>query len=358
MSDRSINLLKRLTEADAPSGFEDEARRIFEDELREIGEIKKDRMGNLFCSHTGSSDTPVVMLDCHPDEVGFMVQSITSQGFIKFVPLGGWWGHVLLSQRMTVMGDKGKIHGVISATPPHLLEKGAREKVVHIEAMHIDVGAADREEAMDKFGIQPGNPIAPFSPFIPMANPKMLSAKAFDNRCGCGLVIESMQRLAEQDHPNQIYGVASVQEEVGIRGAEVSVARVKPDVAIVLEAPPADDLPGSDRDALQGIPGKGIQLRLFDPTMIVRPQLARFVQDIAEEKKIRHQVSVRRAGGTNARAIHRYGQGVATIVLGVPARYIHTHVSIIHIDDYLAGLDLVEALVMKLDEQALENIYR
>lgn len=360
MNDFSINLLQALTEADGVAGFEDEVRAIFRHYLQDVGDISKDQMGNIFCKHRGQADkNPVVMLDCHLDEVGFMVQSITSKGFIKFVPMGGWWGHVLLSKRMTVATRSGrKIVGVVSAPPPHLLGKGDRDRVVAVSKMYLDVGAVDREEVTEEFGIRPGDPIIPYTPFLRMANPDMLSAKAFDNRCGCGLVIESMLRLSKLAHPNTVYGVGSVQEEVGVRGAEASVATVKPDIAIVLEGAPADDLPGSDLDTAQGIPGRGIQIRLFDPTVIVNPRLADFVLSIAEENEITHQVAVRTSGGTNARAIHLFGQGVATIVLSVPARYIHTHVSIININDYLAGLDLIEKVVMALDAKSVEKIYK
>ncbi|RLE20814.1 MAG: M42 family peptidase [Acidobacteria bacterium] len=357
MSKTAIALLKKLTEADAAPGFETEIREIFRDELSDAGDISTDRMGNIFCTRQGTEDGPVVMLDCHLDEVGFMVQLITKEGFVKFVPLGGWWGHVLLSQRLTISTQKGKVVGVTSAPPPHLLSKDAREKVLEVKDMFLDVGASSQEEAMDELGIRPGQPITPHTLFMPMSNPKMLSAKAFDNRCGCGLVIQAMQRMTGIDHPNTIVGVGSVQEEVGVRGAEVSVAAANPDIAIVLEGPPADDLPGSDLETAQGVSGNGVQIRLFDPSTICHPKLAEFIIQTAEENNINHQVAVRHSGGTNALAIQRNGQGVATVVLGVPARYIHTHVGIINIDDYIAALDLLEALLKKLDKAAVDAIY-
>lgn len=357
MRENAVILLKRLTEADGPAGFEDEVRTIFKNELQGVGEFSQDRMGNVFWTHRGQSDKPVIMLDSHMDEVGFMVQTITKQGFVKFVPMGGWWGHVLLSQRLTITTPKGKILGVTAAPPPHLLKKEAREKVLDVKDMYLDVGAVDREEAMDLFGIAPGQPISPFTPFIAMRNKNMLSAKAFDNRCGCGLVIQTMQRLAQVQHPNRVVGVGSVQEEVGVRGAEVSATIVNPDVAFVLEGAPADDLPGSNLEEAQGVPGNGIQIRLFDPTTICHPKLAQWVIEQAKANDIKHQIAVRHSGGTDARAIQKSHHGVATVVLSVPARYIHTHVSIINIEDYLAGLALLEVLLTKLDQEVVNMLY-
>ncbi len=357
MKNVSLNILKQLTESDGAPGFENEIRQIFKTMLSAVGEIFQDRMGNIYCRHEGTDPNPIVMLDSHMDEVGFMTQYISSDGFIKFVPLGGWWGHVLLSKRMTIKTCKGDIKGVVAASPPHLLRKEERGKTLNVQQMFIDVGAKDRNEAMGVFGIKPGDPITPDTDFMQMANPDILSAKAFDNRCGCGLTIESMLRLKDKPHPNSVIGVGSVQEEVGVRGASVVAHAVNPDVAIVLEGTPADDMPGASKDASQGALGKGIQIRLFDPTTIINPKLAELTLSVAEKNNINHQVAVRSSGGTNASVIHKHGRGVATIVLGVPARNIHSHVSLIDINDYLAGLELVEKLVMQLDENAVSDIY-
>ena len=204
---------------------------------------------------------------------------------------------------------------------------------------------------------------------MPMRNPKLFSAKAFDNRVGVGLVIETLQELG--DHPNTVIGTGSVQEEVGLRGARTVTAAVEPDVAIVLEGPPADDLPGSSSDTLQGKLGGGVQIRLYDPSMIANPRLTELTIETATAHQIPHQIAVRTSGGTDAGAIHQVGRGVPSIVLmyriflsssasvlwsGVPARYVHSHVSIINIDDYRATLDLLLHLIPQLDSATVDNL--
>jgi endoglucanase len=181
----------------------------------------------------------------------------------------------------------------------------------------------------------------------------LLLAKAFDNRVGCALCIEAAQ-LAEK-HPNTIFASGSVQEEVGTRGAMASVSLIDPDVAIVLECPPADDTPGFSRDEAQGALGRGVQIRAYDPTMIANPRFVEFAVRVAEENGIPHQLTVRQSGGTNAARIHVHERGVPTVVLGVPARYIHAHAGILHLDDYEAALRLVLAMLARLDGELVAS---
>lgn len=354
MSQASVELLKQLTEADGVPGFEDEVRAIVEQRLEGVGEVSRDPMGNVYCTKRGTSDSPRVMLDCHLDEVGFLVQNITAQGFIKLIGLGGWWTHTLPSQRVRIITNQGKVPGIIGATPPHLLSSNARDKVMKLEDLYVDVGAADREQVMQEYGIQLGNPVVPDTSFQPLQDPNLLSAKAFDNRVGTALLIETMEQLTE--HPNMVLGVGSVQEEVGIRGATTSVVGADPDIAFVLEGPPADDTPGMPLDMAQGKLGAGPQIRLFDPSMIANPRLSSWVLEVAEAESISHQVAVRRSGGTDGRAIHLHRQGVPTIVIGVPTRYIHSHTSVIHLNDYLAAQSLMIALLSRLDRAVVETI--
>lgn len=354
MEVQATELLERLTQADAVPGHEDEVRDIFRAELHALGTIAQDRFGNVHCAKVGAASGPRILLDSHMDEVGFLVQRVTPSGFVKIVNVGGWWPHTLLAQRVRIGTKKGKVPGVIGATPPHLLGAGAREKVMKIEDLFIDIGASSLDEA-ESLGVVPGCPIAPYSPFLPLADKKLLSAKAFDNRVGVGLVIQTLQGLA--DHPNTVIGVGCAQEEVGLRGARAYAASVEADLAIVLEGSPADDTPGADRHGTQGRVGGGVQIRLFDPTMIAHPALAEFLIETAKQNSIPHQVAVRVSGGTNAGAIHQAPSGIPSVVVGVPARYIHSHVSIIHIDDYLAARELLLRAIPQLDEKRLADLF-
>jgi endoglucanase len=351
--ENSIALLESLTQADAVPGFEDEVRAIFLARLSGAGEILRDRLGGVVCRKDGRAATPRVMLDSHMDEVGFIVQHVTPTGFLKFLPLGGWWTHVLPAQRVRVSANGAKVIGVIGSTPPHFLPPERREKLMEVRDMFIDIGASSGEE-VSSWGIRIGSWVVPYSPFSRLHDPSFLMSKAFDNRVGCALCIEATERAS--GHPNTIFASGSVQEEVGTRGAMTAVNLVDPDVAIVLEGPPADDTPGFVADESQAALGKGVQIRAYDPTAISNPSLVQLAIDVARAAGIPHQLPVRSSGGTNARSIHTHARGVPSVVLGVPARYIHAHSSVIHIGDYKAALDLTLALVHRLDAQTVARL--
>ncbi len=355
MREKAISLLQELTEAHAVPGHEDEVRAVFVDELEKSGGLSTDKNGSVFCDVGGEG--PRVMLAGHMDEIGFLVQNITQDGFLQFVAVGGWWEHTLLSQRVEVRTRSGeKILGVVSSKPPHQLAEAARRQVMNIDQLFIDVGAESRAWAENEMGIALGDPIAPVSSFTPMAREDYFMAKAFDNRVGMAGVIQSGVALAQSDLPNQLVLCGTVQEEVGLRGARTAAAYARPDVAIVLEGPPADDVPGMSRADCQGRLGAGVQIRVYDPTAITNPRLAEFVIGVAKSAGIDHQVTVRRSGGTDAGAIHIANEGVPTIVLGVPSRYIHSHNAVIDLNDYLSMVQLINALVPRLDEKTVGGL--
>lgn len=354
MQKKALSLLQELTEAHSVPGHEDEVRAIFVDELEGVGDLSADGCGSVFCE-TGAG--PRVMVAGHMDEVGFLVQNITHDGFLQFVAVGGWWEHSLLSQRVEILNRQGqKILGVVASRPPHFLPQSQRSQIIPLDQMFIDVGAASREEVERVMGIHLGDPIAPVSAFTPMAREDYYMAKAFDNRVGMAAVIQSGQLLHNSMHPNRLVLTGTVMEEVGLRGAKTAAFVARPDVAIVLEGPPADDTPGFARSESQGRLGGGVQIRLFDPTAITNPRLAQLAVQVAREEGIAHQLTVRRTGGTDAGSIHLSHAGVPTIVLGVPARYIHSHNSIIDLNDYLAMVALTTALVRRLDQLTVDSL--
>lgn len=351
---KALELLAKLGEAHGASGNENSIRRIFSNELG-TGAYT-DKTGNIFFEKNGDAEGPRIMLTAHMDEVGFVVQSVAKNGLIKFLPLGGWWSHTLLAQRVRILTRKGtEIIGVIGAKPPHLLDKNEREKLIAVEDMFIDVGAVDRDEVRNRFGIAVGDAIVPDSCFRQMHNPDSLLCKGFDNRVGMALLIQSVQMIEPGRLKGTICAVGTVQEEVGVRGAQTAVFGVNPDVAIVLEGAPADDFPAISEDERQGILGGGVQIRLMDPTAIMNRGFTQYVADLAETMGIPHQLAVRKSGGTDARAIHLHAAGVPTVVLSVPARYIHTHNGIIRMADYLSTLSLLLGLLDKLDAKTVET---
>ena len=331
------DLLKKFSEAHGISGHEDEVRSLVAQELEGYGEFSSDGSGSLFC--TGGGAGPRVMLAAHMDEIGFLVQNIASNGFLQLVGIGGWWPHTLLSQRVLVKTRSGRsIRGVIGSKPPHFLPEGQRNSVMSMEALFVDVGAESAEQVKNEFGIHLGDPVVPDVKFSPLENPFRVMGKAFDNRAGLSVMIEAFKKLCREGHPNTLIAAATVQEEVGTRGARTAGVAMQPDCVIVLEGPPADDTPG------------------FAVTAITNPRLAALAEKTALDAGIPFQLTVRRSGGTDAAALHLSGKGVPTIVLGIPTRYIHAHNGVLDLRDYRAAVELTVALARSLDQEAVEAL--
>lgn len=354
MKNNAQDLLKKFTEAHSVPGHEDKVRSIFLEELQGYGEFVADKNGSVACIKPATG--PRVIVAGHMDEVGFLVQNITSEGFIQFVSAGGWWTHTLLSQRVYICNKKGElILGVIASKPPHFLPESQKKQVLPEDALFIDIGAESKQEVMESFDIHLGCSIAPATEFTPMAKKGYFLAKAFDNRVGMAGAVQAMQELKDTALPCEMLAAGTVQEEIGLRGAKTLASLVKPDIAIVLEGPPADDIPGFPRQNSQGQLGGGVQIRLSDPTAISNPRLADHVINVAKKSGINHQVTVRRSGGTDAGSFHLANEGIPSIVIGTPARYIHSHNSMICIDDYNAMVELTKALVESLDQDTVDS---
>jgi len=356
VSDRgSIDLLRRLCLAAGPPGAEDEVRRVVREALAGGGSIEHDRLGSVLCELRGSAESPRVVLDSHLDEVGFMVQSVSAEGRVGFVALGSWWEHVLLGQRVDVLAAAARIPGVIGSKPPHFLGAQERKQVLDVEALYVDLGASRREQVA-ALGVRIGDPIVPRSEFVEMSVDGVIGCKALDNRIGVCLMVETLRALREIGHPNTVIGVGAAQEELGCRGAGTSSVMARPDVAIVLECTPADDLPGVE--TRQAVLGGGPQIRFFDPTAVAHHGLARLAERVAAEAGIGFQTAVRRTGGTDASKIHVAGSGVPTVVIGVPARYIHSHFGLFAWADYVGARKLVLELVRRLDAETVDALTR
>ena len=346
-----MDLFQTLTELPGAPGFEHQVRRFMKGELEKYSdEIVQDRLGSIFGVKHGQG--PKVMVAGHMDEVGFMVTQITENGMLRFQTLGGWWNQVLLSQRVQVITENGPIIGVIASIPPHLLSPEQRKKPMEIKNMMIDIGADDREDAK-KIGIKPGQQIIPICPFTPLANPKKIMAKAWDNRYGCGLAIELMKELQHEKLPNILYSGATVQEEVGLRGAASAANMIQPDIFYALDASPANDMSGNQKEF--GHLGKGVLLRILDRSMVTLKGMREFVLDTAESHDIPYQYFVS-MGGTDAGRVHISNEGVPSAVIGICSRYIHTHASIVHVDDYAAAKELLINLVKATDKATVDSI--
>ncbi len=348
--DELATLLKTLTEAHGIPGYETEIREVMRGLLAGLGEIEQDNIGSLICRRGESG--PRVMLAAHMDEIGFMVKHITPEGFIRFTPLGGWFDQVLLGQRVIIKTGKGDVIGVIGAKPPHLLSPDERKKVVEKKDMYIDIGATSARE-VEEAGVRVGDPIVPLAPFQILAGGRAYLAKAFDDRVGCAVLVEVMRRLTREGHPNTVYGVATVQEEVGLRGAATSVEKVNPEVALILESDIAGDVPGIKPEESPVKLGGGPTIVVYDARMIPNLRLRDLAVETAQSLGIPIQFSVIEGGATDGGVIHLHKGGVPTLVIGVPARHIHSHSAIIHREDVERAIALVTALVQRLDAETV-----
>lgn len=355
MIDSTLELLRELTEAPGISGYEQEVREIIRRHLQGITVIEQDRLGSIVCRKDGQAKKPRIMLAGHMDEIGFVVKLITEEGFIKFSPIGGWWGHVMLAQRVVIKTRKGDVVGIIGSKPPHILSEEERKKLQEPKDMYIDVGATSIVEVKE-LGIRPGDPIVPICPFTILGTGKTYLAKAFDDRVGCALFIEVIKNLMQTEHPNTVYGVGTVQEEVGLRGARTSSWVVEPDVGLTLEVGVAGDVPDVKKDDAQGRLGKGPVIVIRDGSMVPNLRLRDLFIDTAEKLEIPYQFDILERGGTDSGAIHLHRRGVPNLVIAVPTRHIHSHAGIIYRDDFDHAVKLITAVIQKLDMDTVRKL--
>ncbi|WP_367306552.1 M42 family metallopeptidase [Alicyclobacillus acidocaldarius] len=353
-----VEVLRDLCDAHGISGYESGVRKLFEERLRPLSEeLLRDRTGGVVGRKTGDPNGPKVLIAGHLDEIGFMVTHITSEGFLKFQPIGGWWSQVVLAQRVIVQTRKGPLLGVTGSKPPHILSADERKKVVELKDVFVDIGATSKEHA-EEMGVRPGDAIVPYSPFTQLGNPKMYVSKALDNRLGCATALCVLKELQGQAHPNVVFAGATAQEEVGLRGAKTLVHLVDPDIAISIDVGVAGDTPGIESGERQhlGDAGKGPLLMIYDHSMIPNNRFRDFVLDIAAAENIPVQLSSLAGGGTDAGSFHLHGIGVPSVNIGFATRYIHSHNGVVHEDDYLQAIQLVTAMVKALDKDMVTEI--
>lgn len=352
--DRIEELLKELTEAFGISGYESDVAEIMAKRLKQYGEVSYDKLGSVICKKLGESESPKVMIAAHMDEVGFMVERITKNGYIKFLPLGGWWSHTILGQRVIVRTSKSDVVGVVGAKPVHLLKEEEKKKILPIEDMYIDVGATSDFDIKEKLGIKPGDPVIPYSPFTVMKNSKLYLSKAWDDRVGCGLLVEILKNLSKVKHPNTVYGVGTVQEEVGLRGAQTSGMAVEPDIAFALDVSICKDAPGNEEEAEEKL-GAGASILVYDRTMIPNLRLRDLVVEIAEKGGMKYHFGTVK-GGYDTGRIHLIRSGVPSLVIGVPTRYIHSHSGIISRGDFNSIVNLIVEVIKRLNKKTVAKL--
>ena len=354
--EQTLQMISAISNAYGASGFEDEAAEAMLPYAEALGEANIDSIRNLFIRRRGNTGgRPVVMLDAHSDEVGFMVQAIRPDGTLNVVPLGGWVAHNVPAHLMRVRNRWGEyIPGITVSTPPHFLSAQQKNAPLDISSITVDVGATSLQDAIDTFGIRIGEPIVPDVEFAYYEKTDLMIGKAFDCRLGCAALLKALQYLDGQSLDVDVVSSCSVQEEVGTRGAAVAANVIKPDIAILFEGCPADDT-SAQPHMVQAAIKRGPMLRHIDARMITNPRWQRYALDTAEELGIPVQESVRAAGGTNGAAIHISGKGVPVIVIGIPVRYSHTHYGISAYSDFENSARLAAQLILRLNSDIIAS---
>lgn len=334
-------LLKNLTEAVGVSGEEKEVRRLIRDLIAEhVDEWRVDTLGNLIALKKGTGASSLrVMVDAHMDEVGLMVTGFDSNGTLKFDAVGGFDDRALLGKVVQVGPEK--VIGVIGGRPVHLSTPAQRGSIVKAEAMRIDIGARTKDSAEGK--VKLGDRAAFVTKYEELGPTAV--GKAFDNRAGCAVLVEI---LRARPYPFDLYAAFTVQEEVGLRGAQVAAYGIDPDVALVLESTPAYDLPNKNDVSPNVALGKGPAIYVMDNVTVQDPRLVRHILQMAVAHNIPYQIRQPGGGGTNTAVIQRTRRPIAAATIAVPGRYAHTPAMMINLDDY--------ASVVKLARLALQNL--
>jgi putative aminopeptidase FrvX len=352
--DRLISLLKELTEAPGPPGFEDSVRKLMAERMTPLADkVMYDGLGSVIAQQGGSG--PRIMLDAHMDELGGMVRRIRPDGFLTMQMLGYWLQAALPDQRWVILGSKGPVLANTDIWDAHIAPHDATGNTQRQDLV-LDIGARTAAEA-EALGISPGDPVTPVSDFAVLANGRYL-AKAWDDRVGCAVMLEVMRRLAKTAHPNQVFYAATVQEEgsVEMRGAQTSSRIINPDIGLSIEVGIANDIPGPGPEAGQEVLGGGPGMMLYTFSELPNRKLVAHVKEVAAAQHIPLQMDFVGGFGDDAGAIKLNGTGVPVTTILVPARSTHAHNGIIDRGDFDKTVDLIVALIQSFDANTVAKI--
>ncbi len=332
-----MDLLEKLTQTPGTSGLEARIREVVRAELgKVVDEVTTDRLGNLIGRRKGNGG-PKVMLAAHMDQIGFMVSHIDEKGFLRLNPTGGFDPRTMMAQRVIVHGEQDLL-GVMGSKPVHLLSDEEKKKPLKIKDFFVDLGLSADEV---KETVHVGDAVSWVGEFAEMG--EMYVSRAMDDRIGVFVMIEGLRKL--KDHDAEIYAVATVQEEVGIRGATASAGQINPEIGIALDVTIANDVPGASEHEYVTTMGGGIAIKRMDGASISSPGLVRHLEEVAEREKIPFQPEVLPRGGTDAGAIWKIPGGAHVVTISVPSRYVHSTVELVHKRDVQAGIDLLPAFL-------------
>ena len=346
MNENDFKFFKELIEAPSPSGFEQPAQRVIREALTDVADdVRTDVMGNVVAHVKGPEGAPRLMLAGHCDEIGFMVKYVDDQGFLFFAPIGGVDAHLVPGQRVTVHTSGGSIAGVVGKRPIHQIEAKDRETVVPFKSQFIDIGCSSKDEAVKLVSI--GDPVT-FRVGVERLQGTRLTSRAFDDKMGAFIVTQVLREVRRQNRMTvDLHGVSTVQEEVGLRGGATSAYGVQPDIGIAVEVGFASDYPGADHKDLGEVSlGKGPVIAR-GPN--INPVLFDLLKKTAEEENIPCQImGIPRATGTDANVMQLVHGGVATALISIPLRYMHTPVEVLDWVDLEGAVKLLSALCSRI----------
>ncbi|WP_027270528.1 M42 family metallopeptidase [Legionella sainthelensi] len=349
--------LAKLTDLAGASGFEKSVRDVVKLQWQQsMSRVTVDGMGNLIGVYKENAKGPNVLLMAHMDEVGYMVESITPDGFLKIIPLGGIPASVIFAQRWTVSTPKGPILAYSGMDSTHLIEEQKKNKLPAVNAVFLDIGAETKEQAETQFNVRPGLQVTPASQFSPLSENRYL-AKALDDRLGLALIGDVLESINNQQQPNQLFTAATVQEEVGLRGASTVFNSTHPDVTINVEVGIADDYPAliAARKGKIAL-GKGPTLFVYDRSMIPHQELLSWILDLAKKNNIQVQLESEMGYGQDGSKVQGSGSGVPSINIGVPIRYAHQQAGVFDKRDYDQAVKLISLIVTHLNQNVVDQI--
>ncbi|HIP32066.1 MAG TPA: M42 family peptidase [Crocinitomicaceae bacterium] len=342
----SINtaLLKKICTTPGAPGFEKEIRNLVLEEVKDLAdEVEIDNMGNVYAIKRGVGDKRI-MVGAHMDEIGFIVTHIDDNGFIRFHTLGGFDPKTLTAQRVIIHGKEDLI-GVMASKPIHVMTAEERNKVAKLQDYFIDTGLPVEEV---KKLVTIGDSITREREFIEMG--KCVNGKSLDNRLAVFILIETLKNLKGKEIPFDLYGVFTVQEEVGIRGANVSAMRINPDFGFGLDTTIAFDLPGAAEHEKITKLGEGTAIKLLDSATICDYRMVKYMKQTADKYKIKWQPEILTAGGTDTAGIQRMTEGGSIAgAVSIPTRHLHQVIEMAHKDDIQGSIDLLTNCIADID---------
>jgi putative aminopeptidase FrvX len=340
-------LMKKILDASGISGYEKEISAIMKEELKKVCDsVETDTFGNVIARK--GKGKKKIMLAAHMDEIGLLVKYINKEGYLNFIKVGGIDDRILLGQKVIIKAKSGDVKGIIGCKPVHLQRDEERKQPVKYEDMFIDIGARNREDAQKRVGVADA---VIFDTCCGNLHGNLYYGKAIDNRIGCYALIKIMEKLKA---PAQVYAVATVQEEVGLKGARTASFKIDPHFAIAVDTTVAGDTPGIKETESALKLGGGVAITVMEAAgrgVIVSEQVRELFIDAAKKNKIKYQLDVIEGGMTDGAIIYMNREGIPTGVLSIPTRYVHAPTGVFSIDDVTSTIELAKAVIDKVARQ-------